>query len=157
MNYFPSEVTIGLLEIPDEISLIIPLAGCGHECVDCHSPQYQSYSKGEELTYDKFWSLINKYTNKVSCVCFFGGEHNLESLKKLSEKLTYMGFKTALYSGYTFDTLPFCLQKTFDYLKLGQYSKKLGGLDSKTTNQRLYKLEDSGYIDITYKFWSNND
>ena len=49
-----------------------------------------------------------------------------------------------------------------DYLKVGSYISNLGGLDSKTTNQRLYSLKlikterksvdyEIVYTDITYK------
>ena len=49
-----------------------------------------------------------------------------------------------------------------DYLKVGSYISNLGGLDSKTTNQRLYSLKgiktegeftdyETVFTDITYK------
>ena len=50
----------------------------------------------------------------------------------------------------------------FNYVKLGPYIEELGPLNSKTTNQRFYKVESVGYEDgttgyelndITYKFW----
>ena len=61
LNYFPNEVCIGLQEIPQEISLIVPLAGCGHNCLDCHSPHYQIATNGEELTVEKFKELLDKF------------------------------------------------------------------------------------------------
>ena len=52
-----------------------------------------------------------------------------------------MGFKTCLYSG--FDTpAPFILLlPLLNYLKLGPYDERLGGLESPTTNQRFYRVE----------------
>ena len=42
----------------------------------------------------------------------------------------------------------------FDYIKLGSYHEELGSLDSKTTNQRLYRKNDENkYEDITNRFW----
>lgn len=48
----------------------------------------------------------------------------------------------------------------FDYIKLGPYNKSLGPLNSRTTNQRFYKVFHfsngaSKLIDITYKFWKH--
>lgn len=40
----------------------------------------------------------------------------------------------------------------FDYIKVGPYIEELGPLNSKTTNQRFYKVESGNLIDITYKF-----
>ena len=56
--------------------------------------------------------------------------------------------------------------KWFDFLKLGPYIEELGPLNSKTTNQRMYKVvhnyyDDgtSGYEleDITYKFLKKHE
>ena len=44
------------------------------------------------------------------------------------------------------------LYKRFDYIKIGHYDQSLGGLNQKTTNQRMYRLTDCGWEDITYKF-----
>ena len=100
LNYFPDEVCIGLQEIPQEISLIVPLAGCGHNCLDCHSPHYQFATNGEELTIEKFKELLDKYKNKVSCVCFFGGEHEEKQLLNFISLSKTYNLKTALYSGF---------------------------------------------------------
>ena len=47
-----------------------------------------------------------------------------------------------------------------DYVKFGPYEESSGGLDKRTTNQVLYKVEtdDFGELtleDETYKFWKN--
>lgn len=41
----------------------------------------------------------------------------------------------------------------FDYIKVGPYIEELGPLNSITTNQRLYRVDNGRLIDITYKFW----
>lgn len=151
MNYFPDEVTIGLIEIPDEISVIIPVAGCGFHCEDCHSPHYQDINNGEELTIDSYLSILNKYKDKASCICFFSGEDQVGFLDYL-EIAKREGFKTALYTGR--ETIGAHFLPHLDYFKVGPYVEALGGLDSPTTNQRFMnnKLED-----LTYKFWRHND
>ena len=43
----------------------------------------------------------------------------------------------------------------FDYIKLGPYIEEFGPLNSKTTNQRFYKVSDGELVDITSKFWKH--
>ena len=41
----------------------------------------------------------------------------------------------------------------FNYIKLGPYIEKLGGLKAPTTNQRLYRIDPDGTLsDLTYRF-----
>ena len=61
------------------------------------------------------------------------------------------GVKTALYSGL--DTMNPNLFSLLDYYKVGSYKKKYGGLDKPFTNQRLYKIEDMNFKNITHLFW----
>ena len=42
-------------------------------------------------------------------------------------------------------------------IKLGPYIEELGPLNSKTTNQRFYKIEEGKLVDITNLFWKSND
>ena len=43
--------------------------------------------------------------------------------------------------------------ENFDYIKVGRYDEFLGPLNSRTTNQRLYKVIDGRLFDITNRFW----
>ena len=43
----------------------------------------------------------------------------------------------------------------FDYVKVGPYVKALGPLNSTTTNQRLYRIDNGIFVDITSRFWKN--
>ena len=62
------------------------------------------------------------------------------------------GLKTCLYSGC--DQLePFTkLLPLLDYLKLGAYDARFGGLDSPSTNQRFYRIEHGTLINQTHLF-----
>ena len=40
----------------------------------------------------------------------------------------------------------------FDYIKLGPYKEEFGPLNSRTTNQRFYKVNGKELVDITSKF-----
>ena len=43
----------------------------------------------------------------------------------------------------------------FDFIKLGPYKEEFGPLNSKTTNQRFYKVNGKELIDITSRFWKH--
>lgn len=62
-----------------------------------------------------------------------------------------LGLKTCLYCGR--DTAIENWMNVFDYIKLGSYKEEFGGLDSKKTNQRMYKKESRKYRDITDAFF----
>ena len=62
--------------------------------------------------------------------------------------------KTCLYSGSDALNELSELLAELDYIKIGRYQKEFGGLNSKTTNQRMYEIKDGKISDdITYKFW----
>ena len=42
-------------------------------------------------------------------------------------------------------------------IKLGPYIEELGPLNSKTTNQRFYKIEKNKLVDITNLFWKSDN
>lgn len=43
----------------------------------------------------------------------------------------------------------------FDFIKLGPYKEEFGPLNSRTTNQRFYKVSGKELVDITNKFWKH--
>ena len=86
-----------------------------------------------------------------------GGEKDIISLFSLSSKIKekYPDLKLAWYRGISRENAE-DFSRTFTYVKYGPYVKELGGLDSPTTNQKLYQYfwnEDCIEKDITYKFW----
>lgn len=137
-------------EVPDEVTLAINISGCPHKCEGCHSKYLWEY-EGDYLSDDLLY-LINKYHGLITCVCFMGGDQNMEELQIATTLAKHAGLKVALYSGSSeieIDSLALPL----DYIKIGAYDKNLGGLDSPTTNQRMYQYIDCQWKDITYKFW----
>lgn len=60
--------------------------------------------------------------------------------------------KTAWYSGKAHLPKNFDAD-AFDFVKLGPYVEKFGGLKSRTTNQHFYRIEKGEMRDITEKFW----
>ena len=143
-------------EIPDEITLAINITNCPCRCVGCHS-KFLWEDVGTELTFEELERLI-KENDGITCVCFMGGDANVNEINELAEKMVisskYDNLKIGWYSGRDeiskdFDFL------YFDYVKIGHYDEKLGGLDKETTNQRLYRItfNASMFVDITNKFW----
>lgn len=145
-------VNIVFQEIPDEISLVFNITGCALHCDGCHSSYLWKHT-GIELTNDIFVEYLEHYENRVTTILFMGGEWNhKELLKYINIALSY-GYKTALYTGLSYDeiisTAPKLLN-VLDFIKVGRYSVKLGGLNMSTTNQKLIDIKNN--LDITYKF-----
>lgn len=154
LKYVDTKVTFA--EVPDEISLCINISNCPNHCEGCHSP-YLAEDIGTELTKDEIKKLYNANVG-ITCICFMGGDSNPDEVEELSNfiRSTYTGIKTAWYSGKAdFDTLR--IAYAFDYVKMGKYIEALGPLNSKTTNQRMFKVICKGnkeftLRDITHKF-----
>ena len=162
LKYVDTAVTFS--EIPDEITLCINISNCPCHCKGCHSA-YLAEDVGKPLVGMVLREdLINK--NKgITCVAFMGGDSNPESINNLAEYIkTWPGLeqlKVAWYSGRQELSSDIKLEN-FNYIKLGPYKEEFGPLNSKTTNQRMYKVAynhyddgTSGYEleDITHKFW----
>jgi len=158
VKYYNSMVVFE--EIPDEITLAINITNCPCKCPGCHS-KFLWDDVGTELTTDELDSLIDK-NDGISCVCFMGGDASPDAICALAEYVHEVrGLKVGWYSGMDnfYKNVEF---DWFDYIKLGHYDEKLGGLNKETTNQRLYKLsherlQDGAkkieFKDITNLFW----
>lgn len=140
-------------EIPGEVTLALNISGCPNNCRGCHSPHLRG-DVGEILDDGLMSGLLHRYGDSVTCVCFMGGDGDPSEVQRLSEFIrseTAGRLKTGWYSGKP--SLPQSVNgDNFDYIKLGPYVEKLGGLDSESTNQRLYKIEGREWRDITSMF-----
>lgn len=144
---------IVMQEVPGEISLALNITGCPHHCPGCHSP-YMWEDRGEFVA-DKLPELLERYKGMITCVCFMGGDQDDQDLAHLCDyiKTTDPMIKLAIYIGAPTvraisESFPF-----FDYIKIGPYIAERGGLDSTTTNQRMYKKQPDGHWeDITSAF-----
>lgn len=152
-----TDTQIVFREVPDEITLAINLSNCVHHCDGCHSP-YLAGDIGEELTPAILTELCNK-NNGITCVSFMGG--NPAEVNTLAEflRLNKPELKVAWYTGDGTISKDIDLEN-FNFIKVGPYKKEYGALDSKTTNQRFYKVVkvlESNYKleDITYQFWKH--
>ena len=162
LKYLNTQVTFS--EVPDEITLCINITGCKIGCNNCHS-SYLAEDIGEGLTLDKIYKLIDN-NEGITCVCFMGGDSSPKEIDMFARCIKDLyDIKVAWYSGRQELAKEINL-KWFDFLKLGPYIEELGPLNSKTTNQRMYKVvynhyDDgtSGYEleDITYKFLKKHE
>jgi anaerobic ribonucleoside-triphosphate reductase activating protein len=109
---------------------------------------------GEILDKNVLIELLEKYGNAITCICFMGGDSDPQEVQHLSvflRNLTGNRIKIAWYSGR--QHLPEgCALRCFDFIKLGPYVEYFGGLDSASTNQRFYRIENGSMIDLTSRF-----
>ena len=158
LKYVDTKVTF--LEIPNEITLCINISNCPCHCKGCHS-SYLAEDIGEKLTLDKIYDLIDN-NEGITCICFMGGDSSPKEIDMFARCIKDLyDIKVAWYSGKQELSKDINLE-FFDFIKLGPYKEEFGPLNSRTTNQRIYKIvldhyDDgtSGYEleDITYKFW----
>ena len=140
-------------EIPNEVTLAINISNCPNRCAGCHSPHLWE-DTGNILDENTLAVLLEKYGNAITCICFMGGDSSPEDVLRLAKFVKQYNKKTAWYSGNS--TLYESALSFFDYIKLGEYIEKLGGLKNPTTNQRLYRIENETMIDVTYIYWKIN-
>lgn len=162
LKYLNYQVTFS--EVPNEISLCINITNCPCHCKGCHSP-YLAEDIGNNLDLQALTTLIDE-NNGITCVCIMGGDSNPSEVDDIVQDIKeyYPNLKVAWYSGRQELSKDINLEN-FDFIKLGPYIEELGPLNSKTTNQRFYKvcIEPSGdnywesLEDITSLFWKNND
>ena len=141
-------------EIPDEVTLAINISGCPCHCPGCHS-HYLWEDIGLPLNAEAVDAFVNEYGKNITCIAFMGGDNDPMGVNLLAQYIheEHPQYKVAWYSGRV--RITSAVNKAdFDYIKVGPYLKHLGPLKSTTTNQRLYRQNDTGeFEDITSRFW----
>lgn len=137
---------ISLNEIPGKIACCINMTGCPLKCKGCHSPEMQDGSMGIKLTDDLFFELHKKYGSNLDVVCFMGGEWNPDLWVFLASIKQSYRYETALYTGLGLHQVPTYITQNLDYLKVGPYIEKFGGLESEHTNQSLIDMKTKTII-----------
>ena len=161
LKYLNTQVTFA--EVPDEITLCINITGCKNGCKNCHS-SYLAEDIGNPLNKTVLSKLLED--NKgISCVSFMGGDRDTIHIVALASWVkTHTNLKVAWYSGrQEISDIVASQLRWFDYIKLGPYKEEFGPLNSRTTNQRFYKVHRkvvSGLVGYeleyeTYKFWKH--
>lgn len=139
-------------EVPNEVSLAINISGCPHKCEGCHSKYLWEY-KGDYLS-DDIDGLIKKYQGLITCVCFMGGDQNPKDLLYCIHIAKEYNLKICLYSGV--DSLSSLaklgIASSCDYIKIGHYDDRYGGLNNPTTNQKFFSRVNGQLTDTTFLF-----
>lgn len=152
LKYVDAKVVFA--EVPDEVTLAINISNCPCQCKGCHS-SYLAQDIGTELTFNEIRKLVKKNSG-VSCIALMGGDAEPDKVNTLASFITnhYNSIKVAWYSGRQelSDSIDLF---NFDYIKLGPYKEEFGPLNSRTTNQRFYKVSGRELVDITSKFWKH--
>ncbi len=156
-----SLIEVGGKEIPGQVSLIIYIPGCNVGCIDCHSKEFWPENSGDKYTNTHLKRIFEVHRDFVDCVCFMGGEWDLDKLFESIQIARDCGLKTALYTGKEWDDFDYDIQCKFavalNYIKCGPYIAKHGGLENVLTNQYMYEIVWSHYEymlrDITSEFW----
>ena len=156
MKYVNAEVVFQ--EVPNEITLAINISGCPVRCPDCHS-KYLWEDIGIELNEESLGNLI-VLNYGITCVAFMGGDADPSYIGYMARfiRIKFPKLKIAWYSGKS--SIPNCIilnLQNFDYIKLGPYIKEYGPLNSKTTNQLFFKVQEYRLVNITKHFLKEND
>jgi anaerobic ribonucleoside-triphosphate reductase activating protein len=154
LKYLNTQVTFA--EVPDEITLCINITGCKNGCKNCHS-SYLAEDIGNPLNKTVLSKLLED--NKgISCVSFMGGDRDTIHIVALASWVkTHTNLKVAWYSGrQEISDIVARQLRWFDYIKLGPYKEEFGPLNSRTTNQRFYKVSDGELVNITSRFYDRN-
>ena len=148
------DTLVSFSEVPDEITLCINITGCKIGCKNCHSP-YLAEDIGNILNLQALTSLIDSNSG-ITCVCIMGGDANPSKVDDIAQDIKeyYPKLKVAWYSGKQELSKDINLE-FFDFIKLGPYKEELGPLNSRTTNQRFYKVSGKELVDRTNKFWKH--
>ena len=153
LKYVDTKVVFA--EIPDEVTLAINISNCPCQCKGCHS-SYLAQDIGEPLDLQHLTNLID--SNKgITCVCIMGGDANPSEVDDIAQDIKeyYPELKVGWYSGRQELSKDIELSN-FDFIKLGPYKEEFGPLNSRTTNQRFYKVSDGELVDITSRFYDRN-
>ncbi|MCR5574788.1 MAG: anaerobic ribonucleoside-triphosphate reductase activating protein [Bacteroidaceae bacterium] len=141
-------------EIPDEVTLAINISNCPCHCPGCHS-HYLWEDIGLSLDTEAIDAFVQQYGKDITCLAFMGGDCDPKGINQLAQYIheEYPQYKVGWYSGRL--RIPSSVKKTdFDYIKVGPYIRHLGPLKKPTTNQRLYRQNNTGtFDDITDRFW----
>jgi len=109
---------------------------------------------GDILNENVLIGLLGKYGQSITCICFMGGDASpkeVDALAAFIKIYTRRTIKTAWYSGKP-RISEACSLINFDYIKIGPYIERFGGLNSIMTNQRFYRIDDGIMTDITAVF-----
>lgn len=146
MRIYSTEISF--IEVPEEIALLINVAGCNINCYGC---QWKDIKNKKTFDFNCFdlTNEINKNATLITTVCFMGGEWFEDELLTMIDISNKFGLKTCLYTGK--ENVKNKIKQKLDFLKTGKWIEEKGGLDKETTNQIFLNVKTSEKLN--YKFW----
>lgn len=79
-----------------------------------------------------------------------GGDQNIDELNTYLHTIKQAGLKTCIYSGN--DSIEKLSLELLDYIKVGHYDLRYGGLNNPNTNQRFYINNNGLLVNATIMF-----
>lgn len=146
-----ADISIVLQEVPGEISICFSIIGCELKCNGCHSTYLWNKRNGIILTEEIFLKTLTQYKDLASCILFMGGEWHEKELINYLKLAKSLNFTTCLYTGE--EKVSAEILKELTWIKTGAWIKKLGGLNSKTTNQKFIEVQSN--IILNHLFQNN--
>jgi anaerobic ribonucleoside-triphosphate reductase activating protein len=134
-----TKIDITFQEVPNEVSLVISIAGCPLRCKGCHSADTWNKNTGKILTEAVILDKLKQYKSLITCVCFLGGEWLDTELLNYLKLIKSNQLKTCLYTGL--EKVNPRLLRELDYVKLGPWDENKGGLNQISTNQKFIKVK----------------
>jgi len=151
MKYFSTYVSMA--EVPNEINLCIAISGCPRGCEGCFWDGKDQ--DGSILDSNELGRLLDANPHVTNVVLLGGDWYSfIHTLGPLVYTIQSKNKKATIYSGDSIEKINEYKTIFPDYVKLGPYIKKQGGLNNPNTNQKLfqYDREIQDYVDITNIF-----
>ena len=156
---------ITLTEVPDKVAFFIEFGDCTQHCKGCHS-QHLWNPKTPKMTLSALEELAEEAVAKgANAIVLMGGTTNNIDIFRLIDIINKLAkiAPVCLYSGSDDDYLHGLIIRNSEltWIKTGSYKEELGGLSSKTSNQKFYRKVYIDYpndvklltlIDETYRF-----
>jgi len=145
--------TVVFSEIPNEIALCYSISGCGGFCSGCHSQElWKEDETHKNLSTALLINKLNTYKGMITSICFLGGEWHLKEMVDLLKISKKYNLKTCLYtSRNNLEDIEMELLALLDFVKIGEYKKELGGLNSLNTNQRFLNVKTGECLNNLFK------
>ena len=129
----------------DGIAVEIYISGCYRKCFNCHNPELQDFSVGEDLDTLELITDLSVHSKWFDIISFLGGDLLCQDDYKAKElikdvRANFPKKHLYLFTGAELDEIPMWCFKYFDTIKYGKYVEELKqeGFPS-SSNQKVIK------------------
>ncbi len=145
-----AEISIGFIEVPNQISLNVYCQGCSRNCYGCANPEYQAFEGGQDISLEFMKDILNKH-ELPTWICFLGGDccYQPDELKIFSKYFKEVGYKVALYTGFYFEQIKNLLEYV-DLVVDGPYEEEYGPIESENTRQRVFLKVNNNWKQVKF-------